>query len=110
MKSIEEYFHMIDKKANRIAKAFKKEVEKKYRIIEIKLFGSSARGDNNKISDIDIMVKLPEMSREIEEDLFNIAYELELEYDCLIDIIALPNNIDSDLPIVTNIEREGISI
>ena len=101
---------MLDKKANRIAKAFKKQVEKKYRIIEIRLFGSSARGDNTKISDIDIMVKLPVVSRKIEEDLFNIAYELELENDCLIDIIALPNNMDRDLPIVTNIEREGITI
>ena len=75
-----------------VTKEFKREVEAKYNISEIKLFGSSARGDNSDISDIDMMVKLPEVTRDIEEDLFNISYELELKYDCTIDIIALPTN------------------
>jgi len=93
-----------------VTSLFKDAVEKKYKIVEIKLFGSSARGDYSKHSDIDIMVRLPKVTRKIEEDLFDIAYDLELEYDCIIDIIVLPQNINYNIPIYQNIIREGIEV
>jgi len=93
-----------------VARLFKESVEKKYKIIEIKLFGSSARGDYLKYSDIDIMVMLPEVNRKIEEDLFDIAYDLELEYDCVIDVIVLPQNMNYSIPIYQNILKEGKTI
>ena len=92
-----------------IAKQFRQTVEKKYNIIEMKLFGSYARGDYSKTSDIDLMVRLPKVDRSIEEDLFNIAYDLELEYDCVIDVIVLPQNF-SNIMIYQNIQKEGIAI
>ena len=92
-----------------ITKLFKERVEKKYKILDIKLFGSYARGDNTKDSDLDIMVKLDKVDRNIEEDLFNIAYDLELEYDCLIDILVIPENVSYSLPLYANIVKEGIA-
>ena len=77
---------MINKTVAQITKQFKQQVLEKYDVVEMKLFGSSARGDSSEFSDIDIMVKLPKVTHEIEEDLFNMAYDLELEHDCLIDI------------------------
>ena len=74
------------------------------------MFGSSARGDYVKSSDIDILIKLPKVNREIEEELFDIAYDLELEYDCLIDVIVIPENMKNYIPLYQNIEREGIAI
>jgi len=97
-------------KIDKITEEFKRTVENKYNIIEMKLFGSSARGDFTEISDIDIMVKLPKVNRIIEEDLFGIAYDLELEYDCVIDVIVFPRNINNNIPLYQNIEKEGISI
>ncbi len=93
-----------------IAKQLRQKIEKKYNIVEMKLFGSSARGDFSSVSDIDIMVKLPVVNRKIEEDLFNITYNFELEYDCIIDIIVLPNDIKTTIPLYQNIEREGVAI
>ncbi len=93
-----------------ITKQFKRMVEKKYNIVEMKLFGSSARGEHTKYSDIDIMIKLPVVTREIEEDLFGIAYDLELKYDCLIDVIAIPSDFSDNIPIYREIEKEGIAI
>ena len=101
---------MKNEKINQIINQFKLAVEDKYNVITMKLFGSIARGDNTEISDIDIMVKLPIVNRKIEEDLYNIAYELELEYDCLIDVIVLPEDIDNNIPIYANIEKEGVLI
>ncbi len=101
---------MDQEKINFITKEFKRLVKEKYNIIEVKLFGSSVRDDHTKYSDIDIMIKLPKVTREIEEDLFAIAYDLELEYECLIDVIAVPEDFNITIPIYEKIEREGIVI
>jgi predicted nucleotidyltransferase len=93
-----------------IAKQFRQAVEDKYNVIEMKLFGSFARGDYSTTSDIDLMVRLPKVDRTIEEDLFNIAYDLELEHDCVIDVIVLPQNLGNNIMIYQNIQKEGIAI
>ncbi|MBN2285769.1 MAG: nucleotidyltransferase domain-containing protein [Tissierellales bacterium] len=97
-------------KVRLITKQFRQIVEKRYDILDMKLFGSSARGDHSSSSDIDIMVRLPIVNRNIEEELFDIAYDLELEHDCLIDVIVLPKNFDMTIPIFQNIENEGITV
>jgi predicted nucleotidyltransferase len=76
----------------------------------MRLFGSAARGDFSASSDIDVMVKLPKVNREIEEDLFDMAYDFELEYDCVIDVIVLPQDIDEGIPIYQNIMLEGVVV
>jgi len=100
----------IENKVEFITKQFKEIVERKYKIIDMKLFGSSARGDYSKSSDIDILIKLSKVNRKIEEELFDIAYDLELEHDCLIDLIVVPENMKIDIPLYRNIEKEGIAI
>ncbi|HBG77459.1 MAG TPA: hypothetical protein DDW84_01225 [Phycisphaerales bacterium] len=101
---------MTSEKTSAITQQFKKAIKQKYNLIEMKLFGSCARGDSSKTSDIDLMVRLPDVNRTIEEDLFNIAYDLELEHDCVIDVIVLPQNFYSNVPIYQNILREGIAV
>ena len=93
-----------------VARKFKQAIENKYDIIEMKLFGSSARDDHSKTSDIDLMVRLQKVDRKIEEDLFDMAYDLELEYDCVIDVIVLPQNLGNYIPLYQNIQKEGIAI
>ena len=93
-----------------ITREFKKAVSQKYTISDLKLFGSFARGDFDKSSDIDIMVILPQVNRKIEEDLFDMAYELELKYECVIDVIVLPQDVNPHIPIYQRVAKEGISI
>jgi uncharacterized protein len=76
-----------------VLKELKKKVSDKYNINEMKLFGSSARGDRRADSDLDVFIVLPEINRQIEEDLFDIAYDLELKHDCLIDLIVFSDDI-----------------
>ncbi|MBN1225579.1 MAG: nucleotidyltransferase domain-containing protein [Deltaproteobacteria bacterium] len=97
-------------KAEFISKQFKEIIKKKYDIVDMKLFGSSARGDYSSSSDIDIFIKLSKVNRKIEEELFDIAYDLELEHDCLIDVIIVPENAGIDIPLYQNIKKEGIAI
>ena len=98
----------------KIAEELRKRIASKYSLRQFRVFGSSARGDSRKGSDIDVWVCLAKLNREIEESLFDIAYDLELEYDCLIDLIAVS---ERDLkgkigkaPIQKNILSEGIAL
>jgi len=97
-------------KVSEVTQRFKQAVESKYDIVEMKLFGSSARQDYSKTSDIDIMVRLPKVNKRIEEDLFDTAYELELEYDCVIDVFVLPQDFSESIPLYQNILKEGVEI
>jgi len=98
----------------KIAEELRKQIASKYSLRQFRVFGSAARGDSRKGSDIDVWVCLSELNREIEENLFDIAYDLELKYDCLIDLIAVS---EKDLkgqigiaPIQKNILSEGIAL
>ena len=86
----------------------------KYSVLDLKVFGSSARGDHRSGSDIDVLVCLSDLNRTIEEELFDIAYDLELEFDCLIDLIVVS---EQDLqgrigsaPIYAKILEEGVAV
>ena len=78
----------MDPLVHEIVKELKEKISDRYKLHEIRIFGSTARGDRRLDSDIDVFVRLSEVTRQIEEDLFDIAYELELKYDCLIDLIV----------------------
>jgi len=60
------------------------------------------------------LVHLSHFNRQIEEDLFDMAYDLELKHDCLIDLIVVD---DRDLsgaqgtaPIYGKIRAEGAAV
>jgi uncharacterized protein len=78
------------------------------------MFGSAARGDCNTESDIDILVLLPgDINPRIEEEVFNIAYDIELANDVVFGTIVYSNDFwNSELagvmPLHKNIEREGV--
>ncbi|MBD3251760.1 nucleotidyltransferase domain-containing protein [Candidatus Uhrbacteria bacterium] len=98
----------------KIVQELKRNIESKYRLNQLVVFGSSARGDSSKGSDIDVWVCLNELDRHIEEDLFDMAYDMELKYDCLIDLLAVS---EKDLkgqigkaPIQKNILSEGVAV
>lgn len=105
---------VMDSKQMAVAKELRSRISRKYTIRDFKLFGSSARGDRHADSDIDVFVRLPNLDSAIEEDLFDMAYDLELAHDCVIDIIAVSDedavrSIDG-IPVYQNIQSEGISL
>ena len=100
--------------AKRILLELKRNIAAKYPILEMRLFGSTAAGTATADSDLDVFIRLPAVSRAIEEDVFDMAYEVELKYDCLLDVIVLADNalaarLDA-LPIYRNIMQEGLLI
>lgn len=83
---------------------------------EIVLYGSKARGDYKELSDIDVLVLLNrEVNNSMEEDIFSIAYKIELKYDVVFGIVVYSkkfwnSNFGKAMPLHWNIERDGIII
>lgn len=81
------------------------------------VYGSYARGDYKENSDIDVMILTPLSKEEIEKienDIFNLAFDLELESGIVINPV-LENETHykywlGALPFYNNVEREGIVI
>ncbi len=104
----------MQKKIRQIVSELKFSIAAKYSLKEIRIFGSSARGDRRPESDIDVFVHLSHIDRQTEEDLFDMAYDLELKYDCLIDLIIIDDrNLRGDsgtAPIYEQIRTEGMLV
>lgn len=78
----------------------KKELEKKYPISEMGLFGSYARGDYNEHSDIDILV---DFDGKIDGfDYIKIAHQLEDIFKQKIDLVSRKGIKAKYLPYVEN--------
>ena len=82
---------------------------------KIILYGSYARGDYNKSSDVDIMIWTDLSYEEIEkyrDDISDISFDIELEKGVIISPII--KNIDkynarvNVVPFYTNVEKEGV--
>jgi predicted nucleotidyltransferase len=84
--------------------------------IELRVFGSAARGDYRKHSDIDVLVLLPvRVNNTIEEKVFDSAYDIELKYSVIFGIVVYAkefwaSDIAASMPLYQNIQRESISI
>lgn len=87
------------------------------RVKKIILYGSYARGDFNKESDIDIMILTDLEDAEIIEyrsDISDIAYDIECENDFDIYFSPLLKNVDKfnywleALPFYMNVQKEGV--
>lgn len=105
---------MADKQTKDILIELKNKILQKYELTEMRLFGSQARGDSDSDSDIDIFVRISGVNRTIEEDIFDLAYEAELEHGCLIDIFVFDDKalrgIHFWTPVYQKILQEGLII
>lgn len=84
----------------KILESQKRELEKKYPISEMGLFGSYARGDYNEHSDIDILVDFD--SRIDGFDYIKIAHHLEDAFKLKIDLVSRKGIKPKYLPYVEN--------
>jgi len=83
---------------------------------ELHLFGSAACGDYSTLSDIDILVLVPlEVTNSIEEEIFNLAYDVELTCNVIFGIIVYAKAFWKSpqcmsMPLYQSIKNEGIAV
>ena len=98
------------KLAKEVRQRLSKELGQRVRVI---MFGSQARGDANKESDIDLLVILPEIDSRTTRIASDIAWEVGFEAGRVIS--AIPDTKEqmkryAFLPFYQNIKREGVAV
>ena len=86
------------------------------RLRSVVLFGSSARGDFTKESDVDVLVVLKSII-DFDKDfntIFDLTLNVEKNYDDFVMISAIPTKEEDYLskvtPFLLNVRKEGIQI
>jgi uncharacterized protein len=94
----------------------KERLLKTYPGVEIILYGSKARGDFDKESDIDLLILVePAVTSRLEEEITHITFDIELNYDVVFGKIVESKNfwnshLAKAMPLHWNIEKEGVHI
>lgn len=97
---------------------FKRRLKEVYgdNLVDVILYGSYARGEQEEGSDIDLFILLREINdfwKEVHK-IADIAFEISKNFDYKVFISAIPETIDEFqnkvTPLFLNIKREGIRV
>jgi hypothetical protein len=86
-----------------------------FRLVELRLFGSKARGDSDPESDIDVLIVLEELNREIRKGISALCCDLSIDHHVVIAPILYSSAEFSSghtriTPFYRNVEREGVPV
>ncbi len=98
-----------------IAKELKIRLSEVVHLIDFRVFGSRARGDEDEYSDMDVFIEVESIDKELKEIIRNVVWEVGFEYSIYISplIFTRYEIEDSPLrasPIVKNINEEGVKV
>src|SRR4030042_5271908 len=99
----------------RVIEKFKLLVSQKVKVIEIRVFGSRARGDATEYSDLDVLVVVDHLDHTVEKYISDCAWEAGFPEDIIIMPIAISVDTLKNSPIresgfIKNIYREGVAV
>ncbi len=106
----------VDSKTLQVVTKYSRKLEENRVPVEkVILFGSQARGTYEEGSDIDVMVVVEKINKEIRAIIIDEAFNLSLQYD--VSLIAIPCDIEEfasplfqEDAFYRNINNEGIAI
>ncbi len=84
-------------------------------LLDLRVFGSKARGDAEPDSDIDVMIEVERYTREVEAAVDEIIFRINLEFDCFISAVIygrqeLEEGPMAESPLYKAIQREGVRV
>ena len=93
----------------------RKRLSSAVKIVDLRVFGSRARGDEDEYSDMDIFIEVEMLNQEIKEKISDIVWEVGFEHYTLISpLIFTRDEIEKSplraSPIVRNIMADGIAV
>ena len=97
------------------AKKLKEKLAKAVPLVDMKVFGSRARGDHDEYSDMDVFIEVERLDGELKKKIRAIAWEVGFEHAVHISTLIftrqeLEKSPLRSSPIVTNIYEEGLKV
>jgi predicted nucleotidyltransferase len=104
---------MLREAGRRIAREFRRRLSAIAPILDLRVFGSRARGDAAPDSDLDLFIELEKATPELRQRIGEIAWEVGFEMDRVISTVVttrddLEHGAMGANPLVLNVEREGV--
>jgi uncharacterized protein len=98
-----------------IARELRDKLSKAMPIMDMRVYGSCARGDNSEDSDMDVFIEIETLTKTVKEVIREITWEVGLENEAVISPLIfskeeLENSPLRSAPIIENIMREGIKV
>jgi predicted nucleotidyltransferase len=99
----------------RIASELKSRLAEAVEMIDFKVYGSKARGDDDEFSDLDVFIEVAQLDRRTKDAISEIAWEIGLENSIVISplVFSVDETENSPLrasPILLNIKEEGVRV
>ena len=104
---------MLTQADRKIAREFQRRLEAAMPVLDMRIFGSRARGEATFNSDMDVFIEVEHLSPELHRRIEDIAWEVGFDLDCVITTIVvtrdqLEHGPLGASPLLLNIEREGV--
>jgi predicted nucleotidyltransferase len=104
---------MFSQADRRIAREFHRRSMAIVPVLDLRVFGSRARGDNAPDSDLDLFIELEEVTPELREQISEIAWEVGFEMDRVIcTVVATRKDLKQSAMganlLVFHVEQEGV--
>ena len=98
-----------------VVKILKNKLSQIVSILDIRVFGSRARGDAHEYSDMDVFLEVPALTKELKERIFEVTWEVGVENSIVISVLIFTRDEIENSPlraasIVENILTEGIKV
>lgn len=105
----------MQEKERKIVEKFKQMISQKVYVHEVRVFGSRARGDATKESDLDVLIVVDHLDHAIEKHISDCAWEAGFHEDIIIMPVAISLDVLKNTPIresvfIRNVYRDGVSV
>jgi len=105
--------------ARELARRFKRDLEARLpgRVLDVRVFGSIARGEGTEDSDLDILVLVEDLDLNTRRTIFDIAFDIDFATGFVLPLAPLPMTRERyehlrrrELLIALEIERDGVRV